>query len=107
MSSKRRTALAVGVLFFIATATYITASGLVTAAIRTPDDLASVNPTQLRVGVFLEFIDAAAAVAIAVLLLPILRQFSEAIGFAYAASRIVDSVLIVVSALGGLLLVPL
>jgi Domain of unknown function (DUF4386) len=57
--------------------------------------------------VFLEFIDATAAVAIAILLLASLRRFSEAMAFAYAAARIAEAVLLMVSALGALLLIPL
>ena len=106
MTSNRRTAIAIGVLFLVATATYIVGSALITPA-KSADNLASLNQTHVRIGVFLELIDATAAVAIGVLLLPTLRRFSDAMGFAYAASRITESVLIMVSALSALLLIPL
>ena len=107
MTANRKTTIAVGALFLAATATYIVGSGLIAPALKSPDKLVSMNNTQLRIGVFLEFIDAAAVVAIGVLLLPILRQFSEPMAFGYAASRVIESVLIMVSGLGALLLVPL
>jgi hypothetical protein len=106
MSSNRKIAIAIGALFLVATATYIAGSALITAA-KSPDNLANLNQTQVRIGVLLEFVDAAAAVGIAILLLATLRAFSEAMAFAYAASRIAESVLIVVSALAALLLIPL
>ena len=55
----------------------------------------------------LEFVHAAASVGIAILLLATLRAFSEVTVLAYAASRVVESVLIMVSALAALLLLPL
>ena len=106
MRSNRKTAIAIGTLFLVATATYIAGSALITAA-KSPDNLANLNQTQLRIGVLLEFVDAAAAVGIAILLLATLRAFSDVTVLAYAASRVVESVLIMVSALAALLLLPL
>jgi hypothetical protein len=106
MTSTRKTAIVIGALFLVATATYIAGSALITAA-KSPDNLANLNQTQVRIGVLLEFVDAAAAVAIGILLLSTLRAFSEELAFAYAASRIAEAVLIMVSALGALLLIPL
>ena len=106
MRSNRKTAIAIGTLFLVATATYIVGSALITPA-KTPDSLANLNQTQVRIGVLLEFVDAAAAVGIAILLLATLRAFSEVSVLAYAVSRIAESVLIMVSTLAALLLIPL
>jgi hypothetical protein len=103
----RRTAIAVGLLFFIATAAYIVGSGLITSAQKAPDILSNLNSAQIRTGVLLEFIDAAAAVGIGILLFPILRKYREGMALGYAGSRIIESVLILVSALSALLLLPL
>ena len=104
MSTPRSTAIAVGVLFLVATAAYIAGSGLIAAALAAPDHLAHLNGTQVRLGVLLECVDAAAVVAIGVLLFPILRRYSEAAALGYAGSRIIESGLILVSVLGALLL---
>src|ERR1041384_3699529 len=85
MRSNRKTAIAIGTLFLVATATYIAGNALITAA-KSPDNLANLNQTQIRIGVLLEFVDAAAAVGIAILLLATLRAFGESIALAYAAS---------------------
>src|SRR5919202_1451053 len=106
MRSNRKTAIAIGTLFLVATATYIAGSALITPA-KTPDSLANRNLTQGRIGVLLEFVDAAAAVGIAILLLATLRAFSDVTALAYAVARIAESVLILISALAALLLVPL
>ena len=106
MRSNRKTAIAIGTLFLVATATYIAGSALITAA-KSPDTLGNLNQAQLRIGVLLEFVDAAAAVGIAILLLATLRAFGEVSVLAYAVSRIAESVLIMVSTLAALLLIPL
>ncbi len=106
MSIDRKRTIAIGALFLIATATYIAGNALITPA-KSLDNLAHLNQLQVRIGVLLEFVDAAAAVGIAILLLATLRAFGEATVLAYAASRIAESVLIMVSALAALLLIPL
>ena len=107
MASNRKSAIAVGVLFFIATAAYLTGSGLITSALNAPDSISNLNDDQIRTGVLLEFINAAAVVGIAALLFPILRKYSEAMAFGYAASRTIEAVLLVVSVLSALLLLPI
>ena len=104
MSARRRAAIAVGVLFLVATASYIAGSGQIASALRAPDHLANLDGARIRVGVLLEFIDAAAVVAIGVLLFPIFRRYSEGAALGYAGARIIEAGLILVSLLGALLL---
>ena len=70
MTSNRKSAIAIGALFLIATTTYIAGNALITAA-HSPDNFANLNQAQVRIGVLLEFLDAAAAVGIAILLLAV------------------------------------
>ena len=79
MTTHRKTAIAVGVLFLTATASYLVGNALIGSALSAPDHLSNVKETQLRVGVLLEFVDAAAVVGIGVLLFPILRRHREAL----------------------------
>ena len=104
MSTHRKAAIAVGVLFLVATAAYIVGSGLITAALGAPDHLARLDGEQVRIGVLLELLDAAAVVAIGVLLFPTFRRYSEGAALGYAGARIIESGLILVSLLGALLL---
>ncbi len=68
MTTNRKIAIAVGVLFFTATLSYGVGSALITSALEAPDDLLNPNNTQVGIGVVLEFINSAAVVCIGVLL---------------------------------------
>ena len=105
MTTNRKTAIAVGVLFFIATASYLVGSALIGSALSAPDQLLDAKETQVRTGVLLEFVDAAAVVGIGVLLFPILRKYRESMALGYVSTRIIESALLLVSALFALLLV--
>jgi hypothetical protein len=107
VTTNRKIAIAVGVLFFAATASYSVGNALIASALEAPDDLLDPNIAQIRVGVLLEFINSAAVVGIGVLLFPILREYSEGIALGYAGSRIIESVLLLVGALSALLLLTL
>lgn len=106
-TANRKKAIAIGVLFLVATAAYLVGSALIASATTAPDHLTNLNSDQLRLGVLLECVDAAAVVAIGVLLLPIIRGYSEGMAIGYAGTRIVECLLLLVSAVGALLLVPL
>src|SRR5919202_5255307 len=107
MTTDRKTAIAVGALFLIATAAYIPGNGLILSAVKAPDYLVNVNDSNIFVGVLLEFVNAAAVVVIAVLLYPILRKYSESMALGYAGSRFIESALLLVSALAVPLLLSL
>jgi len=104
MRNDRVTAVVVGVLFFAATGSYLAGSELIAAAMNGPDRLSNLNTAQLRWGVFLEFVNAASVVGIGVLLFPILRRHSEGMALGYAGSRLIESALLLVSALGAMML---
>jgi Domain of unknown function (DUF4386) len=107
MTTNRKIAIAVGVLFFTATISYGVGNALIASALEAPDDLMNPSIGQIGTGVFLEFINSAAVVGIGVLLFPILRRYSEGMALGYAGSRIIESVLLVVGALSALLLLTL
>ncbi len=107
MTAARKAAIAVGVLFLTATATYVVGSALISSAMSVPHQLSSLNTTQIQFGVFLEVINVVCNVSIGVLLLPILRQYHERLAIGYLATRIIESVLLLVSALCVLMLLPI
>ena len=107
MATMRKSAITAGVLFFVASASYLAGSALVASALQVPDYLQKLNNDQIRVGVLLEFINSAAVVGIAVLLLPVLREYSESMALGYAAARIMEAVLLLGSGLSALALVTL
>ncbi len=94
-------------MFLVATAAYLVGSALIASATSAPDHLTNLNSGQLRLGVLLECVDAVAVVAIGILLLPIIRAYSEGIAIGYASARIVECILLLVSEVGALLLVSL
>lgn len=99
MTPARKTAIAVGALFLAATASYLVGSALIDSAVDVPANLSNLNETQVRLGVFLEFINCAAVVGIGVLLFPILRKYREGMALGYAVSRVIEAALLLVSAL--------
>jgi hypothetical protein len=107
MSGSRTSATVVGVLFFVATAAYLSGSALIASAVNAPDSLSNLNNDKVTTGVFLEFINAAAVVGIAALLFPSLRKYNEGMALGYAASRTIECALLLVSALCPLLLVSI
>jgi hypothetical protein len=107
MRAHRVIAIVVGVLFFAATISYAVGNALIASALKAPHALSNPNFAQIRIGVLLEFIDATAVVGIGVLLFLILRKYSEGMARGYAGSRIIEAVLLLVSALSALLLLTL
>ena len=110
MNSYRKTARIVGALFIAATVSSIVATfGLLEPILNTPDYLISVsaNGTQWILGVLIDAINSAAVVAIAVMLFPILKKHSEALALGYVASRILESVILIVGHISLLLLLTL
>ncbi len=99
MSSDRRTAIAVGILFIIATAAPILTLPFLNP-ISAPDSLSAVarQPGLLSVGAMLELIMSAAIAAIAVMMHRILRAQSETLAIGYVGARFVEGVLFVVVA---------
>ncbi len=109
MSTNQKTAKIVGVLFFIATATYMLGSGLLQSVFDAPDYLRQVShhKTQVIIGVLLQFIDTAAIVGIGILLFPIVKKHHEPFALGYVGSRILECAFLVLGGICSLLLIPL
>lgn len=106
MLLQRKYEIIIGVLFLLATASYLLGSGLIDSALKITD-FKNVDVNQVRTGVFLQLINSAAVVGIAALIFPILRKYSEGMTMIYVSSRIIESVLLLISAIGPLILITL
>jgi hypothetical protein len=109
MNSNKKTAIIVGVLFLTAMFTAMLGSGLIKSILDVPDYLTNVYPNKTRViiGILLELICAVAVVGIAVMLFPILEKHNRNIAFGYLGFRIIESAIILVSAISLLSLITL
>lgn len=103
---QRKNEVIIGVLFLLATASYMLGSGLVEAALKVTD-FNDINAKQIKTGVLLELINSAAVVGIAALLFPILRKYSEGLTMIYVSSRIIESALLLIAAIAPLLFITL
>ena len=102
MNSYRKTARIVGALLITATVASILGTfGFLEPNLSSPDYLISVsaNETQWIIGVLIDAINSAAVVAIAVMLFPIFKKFNEALALGYVASRIIESVILIVGSI--------
>ncbi|HEU0000242.1 MAG TPA: DUF4386 domain-containing protein, partial [Ktedonobacteraceae bacterium] len=110
MNPNRRTAVLVGALFLISTATFILSNALITPLLGSPNFLAEVSThSQLMIAATLiGLIEGVATVGIAIALYPILKRQHPALALGYAGMRIAELAIAVVGfGLGGLLLVTL
>lgn len=98
-----------GVLFLVSTGAYMFGNGLLDPILKRPDFLAGLYPDRTNVisGTLLELINAMAVVGIAMLLFPILKKHNEAFALGYFGSRIMESVLLIISAIVPLVLITL
>ena len=92
MTSARRTAAIVGLLFLTATVTFIAADTLIKGVLDRPNYLidASGDATALAAGALLAFVDGLAVVGIAVLMFPFLRPTSEPLALGYVGLRVAE-----------------
>jgi hypothetical protein len=95
--SIRRTAVAVGVLFLTATATFYTADTLITGVLANPDALIDVSAyaNVLKTAALLAFVDGLAVVGIAILMYPLLKGHSEPLALGYVSFRVAELTAIV------------
>jgi hypothetical protein len=110
MASNKKTARIVGVLFITATVASILGTfGFLDPILNAPNYLISVsaNDAQWIKGVLIDAINSAAVVVIAVMLFPIFRKHNEALALGYVASRIIESVILIVGHISLLLLLTL
>ncbi|TMD09649.1 MAG: DUF4386 family protein [Chloroflexi bacterium] len=106
----RRTAVLVGALFLISTATFILSNALMTPLLSSHDFLAAVAEHSQRMiaATLIGLIEGVATVGIAVALYPILIRQHPALALGYAGMRIAGLAIAAVGfGLGGLLLVTL
>jgi len=104
MNTYRKTARIVGALFITATGSIILSVVILEPVVDAPDFLmqASVSEARVAAGVLLEMVNNIAVVAIAVVIYPVLKLYSERHALGYVAARIIESVLFTINT--GLLL---
>ena len=110
MNPNRRTAVLVGALFLISTATFIVSNALMTPLLGSHNFLAAVaDHSQLMIAATLiGLIEGTATVGIALALYPLLKRQHPALALGYAGMRIAELAIAAVGfGLGGLLLVTL
>ena len=96
MKINRKYSIAIGVLFLLATASYMIGSEMVVSSLDIENGFANINVNTLKFGIVLEFINNAAVVGIASLMYPLLRKKNEWIATGYVASRIIESCLLMI-----------
>jgi hypothetical protein len=107
---RRRTAVLVGALFLISTATFILSNVLISPLLGSHNFLAAVadHPQLMVAATLIALIEGVATVGIAVALYPILKLHHPALALGYAGTRIAELAIAAVGfGLGGLLLVTL
>ena len=110
VNPNRRTAVLVGALFLISTATFIVSNALITPLLGSHNVLAAVaDHSRLMIAASLiALIEGVATVGIALVLYPILKRQHPALALGYAGMRIAELAIAAVGfGLGGLLLVTL
>ncbi|KEQ27580.1 DUF4386 domain-containing protein [Paenibacillus tyrfis] len=107
MDANRRSAVIVGVLFLIATASYISGNAMIESIMSAPDYLKDVysKKDQVILGVLLELINSVAVVGIAIVLFPILKKHNEKIALGYIGFRVIEAMLLIVGTIGPLVLI--
>ena len=108
MSSERKTAIVVGVLFIVATASAVL-SGLLLGFTGVPDYLGDISANEARLigGALLELVMVAAVLGIPVLLFPILKRDSENVARGYLIIRAFEAVVLVGCVFSAVLLLTL
>ena len=106
---QRKTAVLVGALFLVATATFFVSSALITPILGSPGYLAAVgrSSTLVVAAALVALVDGLAVVGIAAALYPILSARHPALAVAYAGMRIAELAIIALYVLSPLLLVSL
>jgi hypothetical protein len=109
MKPYRKTAIFVGIFFLVGYVILLPGGFLIDSIIDTQEYLINIsaNCSKVIIGMFLEFINAAAVIGIAVLMFPLLKNKNEALALGYAGSRIVESAILVVGHIFLLLLIVL
>jgi hypothetical protein len=93
MDTNRKSAVAAGVLFIVATvADVLSRAALLTPVLGLPDPLAAVsaNETSVVLGALLLFVGAAAAAGIAIAMYPVMRNHGEALALGSVGFRLIE-----------------
>jgi hypothetical protein len=110
LNPNRRTAVLVGALFLISTATFIVSNALITPLLGSHTFLAAVSDHAqiMSAATLITLIEGTATVGIALALYPLLKRQHPSLALGYAGMRIAELVIAAVGfGLGGLLLVTL
>ncbi len=107
MKPYRKTAIAVGALFFITIIAGIIESNVVAPILQEP--LAQVYPNAglVKMGALLIFVMSIGIAFISILLFPVLKKHNETIAITYVSFRTIECVLLIVGAIVSLFLVAL
>jgi Domain of unknown function (DUF4386) len=95
MTSTRKTAVIVGVLFLTQTVAFIIADQLITGVLKRPNYLTGVaaDANTLTLGGLFAVVSGVAVVGISVLLFPLLKPTSEPLALGYVCERVIELVL--------------
>jgi Domain of unknown function (DUF4386) len=105
----RRTAVLVGVLFWISNLVIVVGSVITGPIPNASTALTTMSPhaTQIVVGTLITHLNDVAIIGYAVLLFPVLKRFSESLALGYVAFKALEATLLAVSAAVLLSLIPL
>ena len=109
MNQIRRTEKIVGILFILATATYMSASIILGNLYDIPNYLKHIysNKIQLIFAFFLEFINNMAVLGMGILLYRILKPLQENAALWYLITRAIECIVLIISGLSILMLLPI
>jgi len=101
MDSYRKTAIIVGILFIIATATSILTIVFLGSTLETPLNFATVSANEFQVGMAVLFwlILAVSVTGIGVMMYPILKKYHEGLALGYVGFRLIEAIGIIVASI--------
>ncbi len=90
----------VGALWLISTASYMIASSILGDLLSLPNYLEQFYPNKdtVTIVVLLEFINSAAVVGMAIIIYPIIKQYSERVAVSYVAFRLIEAIMLLIGA---------
>ena len=101
MDSYRKTAIIVGILFIIATATSILTIVFLGSTLETPLNFATISANEFQVGMAVLFwlILAVSVTGIGVMMYPILKKYHEGLALGYVGFRLIEAIGIIVASI--------
>lgn len=107
MESDKRIARAVGSLLLISMTASLLYTNFYSSFLTAPLDALHPNKNQIILGAFLELINCMAVVGIAVMLFSVLKRINEHLARWYFGFRIIESTILTIGIIGGILLITL